>query len=434
LPRRYHARWLLPVATTAIRDGVVVVDGAKISWVGPRAEAPPGDDVDLGDAVLLPGLVNAHVHLELGAFHGLLDGVDFFHWVRGLVELRAMFTPDELLAAAYAAACDQMLHGVTTIADTAPGPAAFDALRLSGARGIAYFETFGPDPAHVKQSMAALRRTLAEHRTLESARVRVGVSPHAPYSVSDELYRAVAELSRTENLPIAVHIAESADEHRLVAQGAGAFADFLRLRDIPVEPRATSSVRLLERTGILRERPLCIHAVRADAADALLLKDHDAAIAHCPRANRWFRHGPAPLSAFRHHRLRVGLGTDSAAGNYGVRVLAEANAATDPTLTAAERIAMATAGGSSALGFGDTVGTLSVGLQADLAAFRVLDVCAADADPVRYVLDQCATARALLTVVGGVELVRDGRLPSADDALLRSAERVRTMAVARATR
>jgi len=107
---------------------------------------------------------------------------------------------------------DQLEHGVTSIGHTGPGRAAFDALREVGARGVAYIETFGPDPGHVDTSLATLRAVVEAARRDETQLVRIGVSPHAPYSVSDDLYSRVASWARIEALPMAVHIAESAGE------------------------------------------------------------------------------------------------------------------------------------------------------------------------------------------------------------------------------
>jgi 5-methylthioadenosine/S-adenosylhomocysteine deaminase len=331
---------------------------------------------------------------------------------------------------------DQLAQGVTTIGHTGPGRLAFDALRTVGARGVAYAETFGPDPAQCETSLADLRARVDDMRRDESPVVRVGVSPHAPYSVSDALFAAVAAYARAEHLPMAVHIAESPDESDLVAHGTGAFAEFLRGRGIDVAPRASSPVALLERTGVLAAQPLCIHAVRVDANDIDRLAGAGATVAHCPLANAWFASPPAPLAAMRARGIHVGIGTDSLASNDGVSVLAEASAAADETLTPAQRVMLATRGGAHALGLMDT-GCLAVGMQADLAAFGVTDVGVCDADPERFVISHIATAPSALatrTVVAGVERARDGRaLGQADGLQARmTAHRARVDAWARA--
>lgn len=412
---RYHARWLLPVSAPPIRNGTVVVDRERIAWVGARANAPPGDDVDLGDAVLLPGLVNTHIHLDLAGFEGVLGGLAFPDWIRALVRgLTEALDGDALADASRWSVADQLAHGVTTIGHTGPSAVAFDAMREMGARGVAYLETFGPDPSVVDAAMADLRARVARARREETALVRVGVSPHAPYTVSDALYSAAANFARDESLPVAVHIAESAAESRLVARGEGPFAEQLRARAIAVGVRAPTPVALLDRTGVLACRPLCIHAVEAGADDVRRLADAGASVAHCPRANAWLGHGRAPVAAFTSAGLRVGLGTDSIASNDTVRIIDEARAAADDNLPPAGRLAMATRGGAEALALGDVCGSLRAGLRADLAAFAIGDLAACDRDPARYFIDHCGASPSVLTIIDGVVRARNGRALAAD--------------------
>jgi 5-methylthioadenosine/S-adenosylhomocysteine deaminase len=404
---RYHARWVLPVSSAPLRDATVCVDGDTIAWVGSRPDAPPGEDVDLGEAILTPGLVNAHVHLDLSAFAGVIPRSSFFTWVRSLVAGVSDASDEHALRdVSRWTIAEQLAHGVTTVAHTGPGTHAFEALLELGTRGIAFVEVFGPDPHASDAAMGVLQTLVDAARQRESALVHIGVSPHAPYSVSDILYRKVAEYAGLEELPVAVHIAESADEMRLVHDGTGDFSEFLRGRGIEVNPRAASPIALLESTGVLRSRPLCVHAIHANDADVQLLADAGASVAHCPRANAWLRHDTAPVRAFVASGIAVGLGTDSAASNDGLRMLAEARVAAGD-LSPAERIELATLGGARALQLGN-VGALRSGYQADIAAFPIGDGAACDADPARYLLDYCVDVPAALTMVAGQVRARGG--------------------------
>jgi 5-methylthioadenosine/S-adenosylhomocysteine deaminase len=424
---RYHARWVLPIATPPIDDGTVVVDDDRIAWVGPRAQAPAGGtDDDLGRAVLLPGLVNAHTHLELTVMRGFLEDLPFFDWVRTLARARRhALDAAALLDSARLGVSEGLRAGVTTFADTGDSTAAFDALRELGARGIAFREVFGPDPAQVEAAMSGLRESVDAMRAHETLLVRVGVSPHAPYSVSDALFEAVAAYASAERLPVAVHIAEGEDESGLVERAQGPFADFLRSRGMDVEPRARSPITLLERCGVLAARPLLIHAVRADAPDIAAMARHRCSVAHCPASNAKLAHGIAPLLELLEAGLDVGLGSDSMASNNRMDIVGEGRLAAlqqrvrtrrVDALPAAQVLALATRGGARALGLGDTVGVLAEGLQADLAAFDlhgqggpVHDVAAA--------LVHAGGTPARRTVVAGRVLVRDGILLRDDPAL-----------------
>jgi cytosine/adenosine deaminase-related metal-dependent hydrolase len=405
---RLHARWVLPVGAPPVRDGTVCLRDEHITWVGPRHAAPPrtpgpaDTERDLGDAILLPGLVNTHIHLDLAPFSGRIAPRAFFPWLRALVRALGDTDPEQLRQGAAWAVQDQLAHGVTTMADTAPNRFGFDAMRAAGVRGVAFHETFSPDPTRAPVALSTLHRAVSEMRRDASDLVRVGLSPHAPYSVSDPLYRATADYARSEGLSMAVHIAESTDESALVAAGEGAFARYLREeRGIPVAPRADSPIALLDTLGVLALRPLCIHAVQASTSDVARLATHGAPVAHCPCSNAWFGHGAAPLAAFRAAGVPVGLGTDSIASNTQVRLRAEAREAADLTLTAADRLALATHGGAVALGLGDRIGRLAPGYEADLIAFPITDHAAADRDPATYVLTLPDDTPVTLALVAG---------------------------------
>jgi len=240
------------------------------------------------------------------------------------------------------------------------------ALHDLGGRGIVYQEVFGPDPAKFDASMRELDEALARLRPLASERLRLGVSPHAPYTVSAPLYEAVVAFARRERLPIAIHLAESKEESAFVHDGAGPFADAWRARAIAVEARNASPVAFLMQLGVLQRGALCIHCVQVDAPDIAILAAAGAAIAHCPRSNRAHGHGAAPLAAFRTAGLRVGLGTDSVVSVGDLDLWADANAA---ALDWEDALRMLTIEGARALGWESEIGSLDVGKAADLAVF-----------------------------------------------------------------
>jgi len=214
--------------------------------------------------------------------------------------------------------------------------------------------------------MAELEATVRPLRRLEGAQLRLGVSPHAPYTVSAPLYGAVAEFARLEHLPIAVHIAESQEETTFVRDGDGPFATALRARGIPLEPKRCSPVAYLVELGVIRVGALCIHCVQVDAADLALLKLTGAAVAHCPRSNAAHHHGRAPLAEFRTVGIPVGLGTDSVVSVGDLDLWAEAEAA---GLIGNDALRALTIEGARALGWEAEIGSLEVGKAADLAVF-----------------------------------------------------------------
>ena len=418
---RYHARWVVPVSRPPLEYASVVEEGGRIVYVGPRAAAPAGTDVDLGDVVLVPGLVNAHTHLELTVMRGFLEDLSFRHWIVRLTKARKeVLSFQALVDSARVGIAEGLLAGVTTFADTSESGAPFVAMRDAGVRGIVYQEVFGPDPAQCAESLAELRGKVDAMRTKEIPLVRIGVSPHAPYSVSDALFRATADYARSESLPIAIHIAESEDESRLVTEAAGEWAESHRARGLPVEVRGQSPIGMLERNGVLTARPLLIHCVRASSGDIASIAGHDCSVAHCPASNAKLGHGIAPLTELLDASVRVGLGSDSVASNNRMDLLDEARVAIlmqrartgrYDVVSAARALELATLRGAEALGIERDVGSLDVGKSADFAAFPLAALRSAPSyDPVTSLVFSTSGSRATFVCVAGTVLVRDGHL------------------------
>jgi 5-methylthioadenosine/S-adenosylhomocysteine deaminase len=242
----------------------------------------------------------------------------------------------------------------------------------------------------------------------QGGRVRLGVSPHAPYTVSGPLYAAVAQWARAEDLPLAVHLAESHAETALLRHGTGPFAEAWREREIPLPTGAgCSPVEWVERHGVLGERTLCIHMVQADGADLARLARSAAAVAHCPLSNAAHGHGAAPLGAYLAHEIRVGLGTDSVLSVGTPDLLAEARAARRLAgLDADAALALATLGGARALRLDEEIGSLEPGKWGDCAV--VLPRSPAG-EPAEQVL-QARREDVVATFLGGRDVYRADRV------------------------
>ena len=430
---RYHARWVLPISAAAIENGTVAVADGRIAYVGLRANAPRGSDTDLGDAILMPGLVNTHTHLELTVMRGFLEDLDFPQWIMRLNRVkRAVLDREQMLDGARLGVIEGIRAGITTYADTCDTGVAFDAMLEAGVRGIMYQEVFGPDPKVCQQSMSELRAKVKSLRERETPLVRVGVSPHAPYTVSDDLYAAVARYASEEKLPVAVHIAESEVERSLVEKGEGVFADGLRKRDIAIAPRARSSVELLRKTRVLERKPLMIHCVRVDARDIDAIAQSGSPVAHCPASNAKLGHGSAPLVEMLNAGITVGLGSDSVASNNSLDILAEsrsailaqrARLARHDVLCARDALSLATLGGAKALGLDGEIGSLAVGKSADLAAFPLGPAAMPVHDPEAVAVFALPGASAVLVTVAGRELIAPAKPITLDPALAARVER-----------
>ena len=367
---RIRAGRVYPVTAPPIEDGAVLVDAAgRILAVGPHSRVPTPHDVEaleFPDATLVPGLINCHTHLELTHLGSKHDEPEFVKWIRRIRELKEATATDAFYAAALAGVRACWASGVTCVAETGSTGAVMRALHDLGGRGIVYQEVFGPDPAKREASMAELQAAVSNLRPLAGSQLKLGVSPHAPYTVSAELYQAVADFARSEALPIAVHVAESKEETQFVRDGAGPFAEALRARGITVQPQHCSPVTYLVQHGVVQRGTLCIHCVQVDDTDVALLRNVGASVAHCPRSNAAHHHGRLPLALFQKAGVPVGIGTDSVVSVGELDLWAEAEAA---GFQGEEALRMLTIEGARALGWESEIGSLEVGKAADLAVF-----------------------------------------------------------------
>lgn len=413
------ARWVMPIRGEAIEFGAVLVAGDRIVAVG------PGDDVtaiagdapqrDLGEAVLMPGFVNAHSHLELTVMRGLLEDDDFRTWITRLTTVKLeRLTHEDLLDSARLGALEAMRAGVTCLADTCDSGVAVEALTDAGLRGIVYQEVFGPDPAQADASIGSLVEKLDRLEALcgREDLVRVGVSPHAPFTVSAVLFRKVAEMSLERGLPMAIHAAESTAERDFLLDGSGPFGERFRDRGIAWSPPGVSTIGWLDSLGVLAARPLLIHAVHATAGDLDRIGVADASVVHCPKSNAKLGHGVAPLRDMLASGLKVGLGTDSVASNNLCDMLDEARSAVfmaravardASALSARKALELATIGGAAALGLDHEIGSIEPGKRADLCAVSLDGLHALPIHDVEAALVfSCAARDVAMTMVGGV--------------------------------
>ncbi|HLL75335.1 MAG TPA: amidohydrolase family protein [Pyrinomonadaceae bacterium] len=437
----YLARWLMPVSSPAVEGGALAVEGTRIVGMGARDELlarfPEATQEEFGEAAIMPGLVNCHSHLELTAMRGYLEDVEdfFLAWLRKLTVARnERMTADDLRVSAAWGAVEALRAGVTCVGDAGDSSATTaEALREVGLRGVVFQEAFGPDPSAAAEQAAKLKGKVSRLRSAETGLVGVGLSPHAPYTVSGPLFELLAEYAQAEKLPMMIHAAESPAERLFMLEGDGPFAEMLRWRGIEWRAPKVSTIQYLKSLDVLAARPLLAHCVHADDADIGEILDAGASVAHCPKSNAKLGHGRAPLAAMLRAGLCVGLGSDSVAANNNCDLLEEARFAALASRAAGDRLKdgrmvsaedvlrAATLGGARALGLGQRVGALAEGLEAD---FAVVGLGGAHQRPVYEPASALAFSSSgcdvLLTVVAGRELFRDGRVTSVDEDRLRA--------------
>jgi cytosine/adenosine deaminase-related metal-dependent hydrolase len=395
------ADWVVPVEGPPIRDGAVEIDDrtGTIAAVGPREEL--GDSVHYEEAVILPGFVNAHTHLEYDVYVGFGDGLRFADRIGLHVQRKARIELEDMEAIARLGVLECLRSGITTVGDCSFSGAAATACADLGLRGTIYLEVFGGTAGPIAERFEPMRERIADSL---SDQVRVGISPHAPYTCTLELYAACSELG----LPVATHLAESDDETEFLRTGHGAWASFAEML---VPPLGTSGIRALAEAGLLSSDVIAAHCVKADQEEIALLAEHDVAVAHCPRSNGILGCGVAPLTALRDAGIRVCIATDSPASTPSLDMFDEMRAAIvgararegrPDALTAEEALELATLGGARALGLGETLGSIVPGKQADLTVLSLADTPFIPwEDPVTGVVLGGAPQHVVATLVSG---------------------------------
>ncbi len=394
------ARYVVPVDRPPIEDGGVCVERGRITAVAPRADLPAAPSEDLGDAVLLPGLINAHAHLNLSCYGGRLKPSGFWVWLPRLMRLKIKGDRQQERAAAVRAASESLRAGVTCIADLSREVEVFAGLRDVPVRKVCFPEliSVASDPPRNPDELMSVVDAIAV-----DDRLTAGVSPHAPYTVSAEHLAAAAELAGARGLPLTVHWAETKEECRWLARGGGVLGAVIRGLSAAgtIRPPRCESIEYAQRLGLLSTGALLVHVNYLSDEGLARLRQTPASVAFCPRSHRFFGH--------KHHRWRdmleagvnVCLGTDSSASlppGAGLSVIEDMRLLhrEHPDVPPATLVAMATANGARALGLGRRLGTLTPGKQADLTAFPLADpqtpdpladVLRGDAEPIGVWVD-----------------------------------------------
>ena len=380
-PRRlYTAEWVLPIADEPIRGGWVSIENGRVEGVGSGA---PGDAVDLGAAVLLPALVNAHTHLELSYLRGRVPpGTRFTDWIRALMGLRRQY-PDpaatEILSAARVAIAEAHASGTGLVGDISNTLVEVPLLRDARMPAQVFYELLGfsvQDPAGCVR--AARERVDALLRAEPPPRdVRISLAPHAPYSVSPALFTAIRDdLDAHKGDVSSVHLGESPAEIAFLQAGGGDLRAILEEFGVWNEewrPPAVSPVAYLSNLGFVDSRALVVHGVQFDGDDLKLLGAMDTTLVSCPRSNQHVGAGVPPIEAFYAMDVKVAFGTDSLASAPDLNMFAELAEARRlaPRVPARRLIESATLVAARALGFGREFGSIEPGKRASLIAVRV---------------------------------------------------------------
>jgi 5-methylthioadenosine/S-adenosylhomocysteine deaminase len=442
------AKYVLPVSASHIEDGAVLVRGDRIVAVGTTAElaaAHPDETVrDFGLAVLMPGFVDLHTHLEYSVFRGAVDDVPYTSWKMQVQRKGGRLAEEDWRDSAVLGAMEAIGSGITTVADISSTDRSLTAAREAGLAGVFYREVSTMDKTKVVEEMErAVSDIDAWSAASAGTPIEIGIAPHSPYTCHPSLFRAAADLAIARSLPVAIHLAGSQDEYDFVRYGSSALAQDFREQsgwsDVGWMPTGVSPVRYVLQWGLFDvPRLLAVHCVHVDDADVAVLAENGVAIAHCPRCNAKLGMGIAPLTKFFEHGLTVGIGTDSPASNntldpfdeMRIGLLIQRGESTEHDFyryfTARTMLRLATIHGARALGLADEIGSLEAGKRADVIAVDLSSSphMVPTADPYSALVHTANQKDVLMTMVAGRILFDAGEYTSIDKerALVRARE------------
>ncbi len=382
---RYRARWMFPIASPPLENGVVEIEDGVISAVHNKAEPRA---VDLGNAAILPGLANAHTHLEFSDLPAPLERAEpFADWIRSLVAHRRSRTSsvENAIAQGLREATRSGTKVIGEIATAGWSPKAFLKASDPSVRVVVFRELLGLLPERMEEQLAVAHRHLEEASADEHPTLVRGLSPHAPYSVHPELFHRLVRLCRDHKAPLAIHLAETRAELELLSEGRGELVEMLSAFGAWRENIIPRRSRILDYLNPLAEveRGLIVHGNYLNDEDIGFLAEHPhLTVVYCPRTHAYFGHKNHPWPKLIRAGVRVALGTDSRASNPDLNLWEEVKflRRKHPDVPPAQWLTWATRNGAVALYGPDTdLGILEVGHP---AVFTTIPLAKADAaDP-----------------------------------------------------
>lgn len=374
------ASHIAPMSSPILRDAAIVFDNGIILDIGPasalKAAHPDAQVTDLGQSIILPGLINPHTHLELTRISQLPPPASFVEWIMALhsqTTFRARYDMvKEIRDAVFNGVQQSLACGVTTIGDISlQNDLTRQALYETPIRAISFGEVLGM-AGRIKQMDMRIDNAL--DTTFLSERLQIGIEPHAPYSLDLTGFRRCVEIAQQNHLPIATHLAETPHENEFLAHHTGPFRklwEFMGDWDNTVSTFPGGAIAAMQSVGLLDLPAILAHVNYATDAELDLLARSPASVIYCPRTHAYFGHPPHRFGEMLARGINVAIGTDSTASSPNLNLLEDLRLVHQqhPSLSPETLFKLVTTQAAKALGMSQKVGALEPGLHADLAIF-----------------------------------------------------------------
>ena len=401
-----RAKYIVPDSRTVNENGAVFLCHSKVVAVGTWAEISatfPVDNVlDMGSAVIMPGWVNAHTHLELTNLHDLAKQKNrFIDWIWQIATAEQRRKPDWIQQSIVDGIQMSLMAGTTAIGNIHQSLDGLMALKSSPLRMVVFYETLGFNPV-LESEYAERIEQLIQLSFPVTDRYRPAITPHAPYSTGLERYQHSLELAQAHNLHLSTHISETAAEIQFLKYGNGDFIELLDRFGIPHHdwmPPRISPIAYLDQLGVLKAQPQLVHCNYLSETDIRLIADSRSSVVFCPRSHQYFHHQHHPVQRLISAGINLAIGTDSLASNWSLDMKDELKVLFDLDLPRPQILEMLTVNGAKSLGW-SKIGRLEEGWQADLIA---VSLPPQTIGTIESILEQICQPEAhnLLTMVGG---------------------------------
>ncbi len=374
-----RSKYLLKDPDNVVDNGAVIIDDGVIKFAGHYKDVDNFGSyqiIDLGNSAIVPGFINTHTHLELTHAHNSIknDGI-FTNWIRQLIDIKNSWSESEYALSVRDGIKSSLKSGSTTVVDITSNGIALGELLSSKIRKVLFFETLNFNPNTANDTINDFKEHVAEIKP--DNLLSVGIFPHAPYTVSETLYRDCKRVSDEFGIIIATHIAETKDEVEFLARGTGNFVSLLNDFNMLNNwiPPALNPINYLKNIGFLENGCILIHCNYLSGNEIDIIEKSSSNVVFCPRSHSFFRHHDYPLALLMDRNINIALGTDSLASNDTLSILDEMKFIRNhfSNLNAQHIFHMGTIAGAVALRMDDRIGRLYPGFNADIAVIEVED-------------------------------------------------------------